>query len=291
VNFVAIDVETANPNMASICQVGLVQYVAGAPVDEWMSYVDPQDDFDDINVSIHGIDEVRVRGAPTFPQISGDLFHYLRNSLVVCYTHFDRLALAQTSQRYKISVPRLVWLDSARVARRAWEDCAWKGYGLAKICKKLGYEFQHHDALEDAKAAAFVLTCAIRDTGLSTEEWLKRIEQPIILGSGSSGSDIKRAGNPNGHFFGDVLVFTGSLTIPRRDAADMAAGAGFQVAPSVTKATTILVVGDQDTAKLAGHTKSTKHRKAEELISAGVAIRIVRESDFKELVKLSSPVA
>jgi DNA polymerase-3 subunit epsilon len=291
VDFVAIDVETANPNMASICQVGLVRYVAGSPVDEWMSYVDPQDDFDDINVSIHGIDETRVIGAPTFPQIAERLFHYLRNSLVVCHTHFDRLALAQTSQRHKIAVPHLVWLDSARVARRAWEDCAWKGYGLAKVCRKLGYEFRHHDALEDAKAAAFVLTCAMRDTGLSTNEWLKRIQQPIILGSGSSGSDIKRAGNPNGPFIGDVLVFTGSLTISRRDAANLAAAAGFQVASGVSKGTTILVVGDQDTAKLAGHAKSTKHRKAEEFIKAGVAIRIVRESDFKELVQLSSPVA
>ena len=37
-NFVAIDVETANPDMASICQVGLAKYVDGQLVEEgWVS--------------------------------------------------------------------------------------------------------------------------------------------------------------------------------------------------------------------------------------------------------------
>lgn len=61
-NFVAIDVETANADMASICQIGLARYENGVLADEWKSYVDPQDYFDGINVSIHGIDESTVHG-------------------------------------------------------------------------------------------------------------------------------------------------------------------------------------------------------------------------------------
>jgi DNA polymerase-3 subunit epsilon len=44
------------------------------------------------------------------------------------------------------------------------------------------------------------------------------------------------------------------------------------------------VVGDQDIRRLAGHEKSSKHRKAEELIRQGQRIRIVGESDFKSIV-------
>ena len=47
----------------------------------------------------------------------------------------------------------------------------------------------------------------------------------------------------------------------------------------------MLVVGDQDIKKLAGHEKSSKHRKAEALILAGQSIRILRETDFKELTQ------
>ena len=58
------------------------------------------------------------------------------------------------------------------------------------------------------------------------------------------------------------------------------------MANSVSKKTTMLVVGDMDVTKLAGHEKSLKHRKAEDLISAGQPLRIIRETDFKELVAL-----
>ena len=65
----------------------------------------------------------------------------------------------------------------------------------------------------------------------------------------------------------------------------MAARIGCTVMNGVNKQTTILVVGDQDVKKLMGHKKSSKQRKAEELIRRGQTLRILRASDFKELVK------
>jgi len=286
-NFVAIDVETANADMASICQIGIAKYENGGLAHEWKTYVDPEDYFDGINVSIHGIDESTIEGAPTFLELTDTLRSYLEKSVVVCHTHFDRVAMNQAAQHYDINAPECTWLDSARIARRAWPACAWKGYGLYDVCRLLGYEFRHHDALEDAKAAAHIVLSACNETGLDIESWLKRIKQPIDPTTSSSGSAIKRDGNPEGAFFGEVLVFTGALEIPRREAADWAAAIGCQVASGVTKKTTMLVVGDQDIKKLAGHEKSSKHRKAEDLISKGAPIRILKESDFKELVRLS----
>ena len=103
------------------------------------------------------------------------------------------------------------------------------------------------------------------------------------IGGGTS-SSITRAGNLDGPLAGEVVVFTGALSIPRREAADLAAAAGCDVAGSVGKAVTLLVVGDQDVRKLGGHEKSSKHRKAESLIQRGQALRILRESDFRALV-------
>ncbi|OYW42192.1 MAG: exonuclease, partial [Rhodobacterales bacterium 12-64-8] len=59
------------------------------------------------------------------------------------------------------------------------------------------------------------------------------------------------------------------------------------VKAGVTKETTHLVVGDQDLSVLAGHTKSSKHRKAEDMQRAGHPIRIIGESAFKSLVAKS----
>ena len=62
--FVAIDVETANADMGSICQVGLAKFVDGKIAEEWCTLVDPEDYFDEVNIFIHGIEPRMVRGQP-----------------------------------------------------------------------------------------------------------------------------------------------------------------------------------------------------------------------------------
>jgi DNA polymerase-3 subunit epsilon len=286
-DFVAIDVETANADMASICSIGAVKFENGEPISEWYSLVDPQDYFDGINVSIHGIDEDMVQGAPTYAKVSQTLHEMLRDAVVVTHTHFDRVATHQASSRWAVTEPICTWLDSARVARRTWAECASSGYGLANVCRLIGYEFQHHHALEDAKASGRILLVAMEKTSLDLDGWLSRVQQPIDPSSASFGAAIRRDGNPDGSLFGEVIVFTGALAIPRREAADLAASVGCEVDSGVTKKTTLLVVGDTDVQRLAGHEKSSKHRKAEELVGKGFPIRIIRETDFRELVTMA----
>lgn len=283
--FVSIDVETANADIGSICQIGIAKFRNGQLFDEWSTLVDPETYFDDVNVSVHRIEPAMVIGQPTLPDVAERVRSMLTGTISVCHTQFDRIAIARAYSKYNLTPIATNWLDSARVVRRTWKDLAWSGYGLAKVCRKLGYDFQHHDALEDAKAAGFVLTAALQESQENLDHWLVRATQPIDPEGYSSGAAIRRDGNPEGDLFGEVLVFTGVLEMPRSEAANLAASVGCQVIPNVTKRTTILVVGDQDVARLAGHEKSLKHRKAEELVSTGSSIRIIRESDFHDLVR------
>jgi DNA polymerase-3 subunit epsilon len=252
--------------------------------EEWKSYIDPKDFFDGINISIHGIDESTVQGAPQLPEIADILYRLLDDKVTVCHTHFDRVSIRKAFDKYGIRHPENIWLDSARVARRVWKEFAWKGYGLHNICEKLEYKFKHHDALEDAKAAGYIMLTAMQQSCLDLEGWLKRVNKPI------SGHVIKQKPdvNPEGPLYGEIIVFTGALELRRAEAADMAARIGCQVESGVTKKTTILVVGNQDIKKLVGHKKSSKHRKAEVLILNGQQIRILGESDFKELINLAN---
>ena len=57
----------------------------------------------------------------------------------------------------------------------------------------------------------------------------------------------------------------------------------------MSRKVTLTVVGEQDLATLVGHTKSSKHRRAEELISEGFDIRIIGELEFLELVGKMPP--
>jgi DNA polymerase III subunit epsilon len=186
------------------------------------------------------------------------------------------------ARQYGLPKINCTWLDSARVVRRAWPQYAHKGYGLNNIATKLGIVFRHHEAKEDARAAGEVVLRAITDTGLTLDDWLIQVERPIL------DQPIAQQGNPDGSLFGEVVVFTGALSIHRHEAAKMAADAGCTVGEGVNKTTTLLVVGDQDIRRLAGHEKSGKHRKAEELIIKGQRIRILGESDFIRLIGLEA---
>jgi hypothetical protein len=188
-----------------------------------------------VNVSIHGITEEDVRDAPLLPAVYECLRRAITDTIVVCHTPFDSTAIRQALDKY--SLPRLHchWLDSARVTRRIWPEFARRGYGLGNVAKKLGISFDHHVAEEDARAAGQIVLTAIAESGFGLEEWLVRAARPM--------APIAQEGNPDGALFGEVVVFTGALSMPRREAAALAAAMGCKVADGVTKETTLLVHG------------------------------------------------
>ena len=278
--FAAIDVETANSSTDSICAIGIARFHDAQIFDEWYSLVNPKDFFDPFNTMIHGIFEEDVEDAPTFPDALMSFKHLLENNTVVSHTSFDRVRMQRTAQSHSVELPECQWIDSAAVARHVWPEISRKGWGLANVCKKIGYEFRHHHALEDAKASGQVVLAAVEHAGISLEEILAQKAQARTRKQKA----IAMSGNPDGKLFGEVVAFTGTLSASRRDAAILAATAGCRVASGVSRETTILVVGDTDIRKLVGHNTSSKHRKARSLIEDGFPIQIINETDFRALV-------
>jgi len=279
-NFIALDVETANADMASICSIGLVHFKAGEVAKRLTILVNPEDHFDPVNISIHGIRPEHVANAKTMREVLPVIASALASVVVVHHTHFDRVALTRAAAKHGFPELACRWLDSARVARRSWERFSRSGYSLANLAEEFAIEFEHHDACEDARCAGLILLKAMADTGLTLDEWLERTSD-----SGTSSKRITRSGDPAGPLAGETVVFTGQLsTMSRQEAADFAAAAGMVVAGSVTKETSILVVGDTDLRKLTGHDKSAKHRRAEQLIREGALLRIIGETDFRLMV-------
>lgn len=281
-NFLAIDVETANADFSSICQIGIVEFENGQQIDSWITLVNPESYFDEFNISIHGITEMDVKDAPTFDVVYDKIKEKISNKITIHHMPFDKVAITRACLEYNLEVIEAQWLDSARIVRRTWEQFARSGYGLASIAHFLQINFKHHDALQDAHTAALVVNEACKKTSVSIDEWLIKVNKPISS-TLNQHSTLKIEGNPNGSLFGENIVFTGALYLPRKEAAFIAAEIGCNVDDSVSKKTTILVVGTQDSDKLAGYEKSSKHRKAEELINKGINIKIITEKDFIEI--------
>lgn len=286
--FAALDVETANHERSSICQVGIAVFDSGRIVNEWQSLVDPKTDFYWRNVQVHGIDKTKVRGAPVLADVGNIIFKLLNGKVVASHSSFDRQAICQAFDKFYLRQPNCKWLDTVRVARRTWKGCSKAGYGLGSVCEMLGHKFQHHDALEDAKAAGKILVEATKCTGLDLERWLIRVNQPIGLARAGNSREAKRHGTTHGtaieKFRGGTIVFTGKLDVSRCEARKLAVKIGWLVSENVTKSTTILCVGSQNLGQLSGYERSSKHRQADKLINNGQPIRIINETDFLKMV-------
>jgi len=165
--FIALDVETSNADLASICQIGIAHFVDGQFTRKWESLVNPEDYFDPTNTFIHGIEESHVADAPVFPQLVEQFLEQVQNAVVVTHTTFVQTAIRNVFAKYDRDVPDITWLDTARVVRRTWLDLSQRGYGLAPVAERLGIEFEHHNAAEDARAAGEILLHAMRETNLT----------------------------------------------------------------------------------------------------------------------------
>jgi len=281
-NFFALDVETANPDYSSICQIGIVKIENGQVSEKWSTLVNPEAYFDPFNVSIHGIQEENVKNAPTFDKVYQELYERISDQITVHHMPFDKTAISRACIEYKLDIIDARWLDSAKIVRRTWEQFAFRGYGLANVANFLKIDFEHHDALEDAITAAKVVLHACEKNQISIEEWFKKINHPInFIDTGPV--KIHFEGNTEGSLYGETIEFTGALSLSKLEAAKIASNLGCHVDDSVTKSTSILVVGTQDTSKLAGYDKSSKQRKTEDLIQKGFPIKILSERDFIEM--------
>jgi DNA polymerase III subunit epsilon len=168
--FYALDVETANPDMASICQIGVGIFENDRLIDTWKSYIDPEDYFHWRFIEIHGIDREMVSGHPAFPGVYPVLREMFENNIVVHHSQFDRVAFQKVFEKYGLEPFEVQWLDSVKVARKAFGNgCLEGGYNLANLAAYLEIEFQHHDALEDALTCGKIVVHATRRLGVPIE--------------------------------------------------------------------------------------------------------------------------
>ena len=160
--FIALDVETANYDRAHICQIGIACVRPDNSIETWVSYIDPVTS--DWSCSrIHGINGRTVVCAPRFSQVLPLLERALLGHIVYQHSSFDQGAIGAACDRHGLTVPIWDWRDSVKVARLAWPHLKGNGgHGLASLKIHLGLQFNHHDAGEDARAAAEVVLHAER---------------------------------------------------------------------------------------------------------------------------------
>lgn len=298
--WVAIDFETANSLRGSPCSVGLVKVKGGQIVEAWSSLIKPPDGydhFDAVNVGIHGITADDVRDAPGWTETLERIVQFAGGTPLVAHNAaFDIGVLADACRASGLPVPDLRFACTLVVARRAWNGLL--SYKLPVLADVLGIELaHHHDAGDDARAAAEVMLAALRRQGTDSLDHLLAVHR-IRMGSYQGGvrqgcayrGGAPRApspeADPDNLFYGLTVCFTGSLSgMTRAEAAKRIKALGARPAGDVTRSVDLLVLGGVKPHQLApGATKTGKHAKAQRLRDRGHDITVIDHEEFFELL-------
>ncbi|WP_172251626.1 exonuclease domain-containing protein [Saccharibacillus deserti] len=203
-DFVAIDFETANAKRASVCAVGLVDVRGGQIVDEYYTLVNPHDDFDYFCIAVHGITPDQVVNSPSFADIWPELRRRIEDRVLVAHNaSFDMSVLRRSAVTHGLEMPHIRYMCSCLLARRIWPDMP--NHKLNTVTRELGLNaFKHHDALEDARAAARIFLRCLEegkasDCGGLAERYGYRLGQMLDSGehltfsSGTKGGRSRKA--------------------------------------------------------------------------------------------------
>jgi len=297
-NFIALDFETANSSRASICSIGLVKVVDGLIQEEIHTYIDPRDEFSCYNIEIHGITEDMVKGAPTFEAYWPEFKAIIEDETLIAHNaSFDMSALRYALDVFKEPNAPFVYGCSYVFAKKVWPTLY--NHKLSTVADHLGISFKHHDALEDARAAAKVTLAALKSSQTDSLEVLsdmhnlqlgvQNIDSYTAAGVKKRKAAVKKITpkvmEKSHPFYGAAIVFTGKLqTMTRAEASRQVTSCGGDCKNAVTKETDYLVIGDYDLTSFSEIFNSMKMMKAEELLNKGYPIKIIGESDFLKLV-------
>ena len=323
VDFTAIDFETANGFRGSACSVGLIRVRDSRVVarDYWvMRPPEGFDHFDARNVQIHGIHPEDVADAPRFAETYPRLKDFVGEDVLLAHNAaFDVGVIKAGLQASGVAGEAVVYGCTVKLARKTYELAS---YSLPFAAAEAGFDLtSHHDALADAEACAHIAIDAARRHGVSD---VAALFDAAGLGLGrqpgfqpgdpecralvdargwraaghvlpqqpgrpwpteGANPEPNQEADPSNPLFGETLVFTGDLGIPRPEAKQRAAAVGARTADRVTRATTVLVVGDGFVPEdiLSGRlTKKARHALA--LREQGRRLDILSEAEFLQAV-------
>ena len=292
-NFVAIDFETANFDRGSVCAVGLTKVVNGLVVSTQSWFVYPPTGLDFTNTYLHGIAAGHVVEAPSWQETLERMARVADGDPLVAYSPFDKGVYNAANRLSDIPSSDLTFFDALAVVRH---HCQLPSHRLPLVVEHFGLpDFNHHEAGADSLACALITLRVAEERGCETVEALWAT-LPTRSSSPANRSRVykKKAdlpqpslvADPDHPLFGEIVCFSGDLdSYTRSEAQELVASFGATVSGSVTKKTTLVVMGGFDPATLRpGATLSTKIQKAQVLAGGGQPVEIVTEQTFLEIL-------
>lgn len=269
-----LDLETTglSPISDKIVEIGVIEFSKGVKTDEFQTLINPLRLISKEAFAVNGISDEMVSGAPTFNDISAEVWKRIEGRILAAYNAgFDTSFLKEHLETSGV-VGKIQYFDIMSIARVAFPGM--RSRKLASVAKELGYQFsQTHRALDDVEMAAFVMRKSFEQIKQNELDEMRRAEEEKSM-------RLKKYGKSP--LFDKLFAFTGDFNVSREELESMARKVGAVVKNSVVMKLDYLVVGNVD--NLPEWALERKIRKAERYIGKGCGIKKISESEYLRLV-------
>jgi len=312
-NFIAIDFETANYKRQSVCSVGLAIVENLKIIKTINRLIKPIPNYYEwINISIHGIKPEMTENEKDFEELWPEIKPYLEGNHIIAHNaSFDFSALRYVLDSYKIEYPKLKYYCSMQISRKVFPGLL--NYQLPTVCDHLQIgNLNHHEATSDAVACANIMIKICQEYKITSFEELSRqikldpgelfpnsyspfscnFNKTLIPKKLFDIEDKKHKYDEEHPFYQKRVVFTGTLSkLGRSDAKKIVENIGGIVEPDTLRNNTnFLIVGITDYKQFREGIKTTKLKKAENIIAKGNDLEIISEVDFFKMIHTESSI-
>lgn len=204
-DFVALDIETANADGESICEIGLVKFQQGIEVDSWSSTIRPKSSPEllPINFSLHGISQEEILSAPYLQDLWGDISKFVAGLPIVAHGATQDISKLLKAAQLDIEphweFPSDAYSCSLVLSRRS-PSLIPVNFSLRSIAQVLEIEspdierngMRVHSAESDARACGLIAVSLARTFGVESLEELSK-SMNVHMGTISNKGISRRA--------------------------------------------------------------------------------------------------
>lgn len=154
-DFAAIDFETANEELSSVCSVGIVVARDGIITDRFYSLIQPEPNyFNYWNSTIHRLTDEDTENEAVFPKVWEQIEPHIEGLPLVAHNKgFDEACLKAVFRTYRMDYPDYPFYCTLQESRRQLKHLP--NHQLHTVAEDCGYLLtNHHNALADAEACA-----------------------------------------------------------------------------------------------------------------------------------------
>lgn len=156
-SFAAIDFETANSNLSSVCSVGIVIVRDGQIIDKYYSLIQPEPNYYNYyNTKVHGLTSYDTDNAKIFPKVWAEFAPLIDGLTLIAHNKsFDEGCLKAVFRTYCMDYPDYEFQCTCVSSRKKFPYLP--NHQLHTVSEYCGFNLKnHHHALADAEACAVI---------------------------------------------------------------------------------------------------------------------------------------